>query len=65
MPIILGKGGRRSSRRKIQKLYTHLYYVSLCSIEQVKTRMLEYLSVLKVKKDAKAPIICFVGPVSL
>lgn len=31
-------------------------------IEQVKTRMLEYLSVLKVKKDAKAPIICFVGP---
>lgn len=25
---------------------------------------MEYLSVLKVKKDATPPIICFVGPVS-
>lgn len=33
-------------------------------IDSVKTRILEYLSVLKVKKDAKAPILCFVGPVN-
>ncbi|KAI9269689.1 ATP-dependent protease La [Helicostylum pulchrum] len=31
-------------------------------IHHVKKRILEYLSVLKVKKDAKPPIICFVGP---
>ncbi|KAL9546252.1 hypothetical protein MBANPS3_006755 [Mucor bainieri] len=31
-------------------------------IDQVKKRILEYLSVLKVKKDATPPIICFVGP---
>lgn len=34
-------------------------------IDSVKTRILEYLSVLKVKKDAKAPILCFVGPVRI
>lgn len=33
-------------------------------IDSVKTRILEYLSVLKVKKDAKPPILCFVGPVN-
>ncbi|EIE80694.1 ATP-dependent protease La [Rhizopus delemar RA 99-880] len=31
-------------------------------IEHVKKRIIEYLSVLKVKSDAKPPIICFVGP---
>ncbi|KAI9476044.1 MAG: ATP-dependent protease La [Benjaminiella poitrasii] len=31
-------------------------------IEHVKKRILEYLSVLKMKKDAKPPIICFAGP---
>ncbi|CAO3678797.1 unnamed protein product [Rhizopus stolonifer] len=31
-------------------------------IEHVKKRIVEYLSVLKVKSDAKPPIICFVGP---
>jgi hypothetical protein len=34
------------------------------SLDNVKRRVLEYLSVIKVKGDLKAPIICFVGPVS-
>ncbi|RUP51853.1 ATP-dependent protease La [Jimgerdemannia flammicorona] len=32
-------------------------------LDIVKKRILEYLSVVKVKGDLKAPIICFVGPV--
>ncbi|MBI4447084.1 MAG: endopeptidase La [Acidobacteria bacterium] len=31
-------------------------------LESVKTRILEYLAVLKLKKDLKGPILCFVGP---
>ncbi|KAI7863829.1 ATP-dependent protease La [Spinellus fusiger] len=31
-------------------------------LEHVKKRIIEYLSVMKVKKDLKAPILCFVGP---
>lgn len=31
-------------------------------LEKVKERILEYLAVLKLKKDMKAPILCFVGP---
>ena len=31
-------------------------------LEKVKKRMLEYLSVLKLKKDLKGPILCLVGP---
>ncbi|CAO3690766.1 unnamed protein product [Umbelopsis ramanniana] len=31
-------------------------------LETAKKRILEYLSVVKVKGDLKAPIICFVGP---
>jgi ATP-dependent Lon protease len=31
-------------------------------LEKVKTRMLEFLSVLKLKKDMKGPILCLVGP---
>lgn len=34
-------------------------------IEHVKKRIVEYLSVLKVKSDAKPPILCLVGPVSI
>lgn len=60
MPIILGKEGKEKNTETV-----HSSLPCIVSIEQVKTRMLEYLSVLKVKKDAKAPIICFVGPVSL
>lgn len=31
-------------------------------LEKVKKRMLEYLSVRKLKADTKGPILCFVGP---
>ncbi|OZJ02708.1 hypothetical protein BZG36_03853 [Bifiguratus adelaidae] len=31
-------------------------------LEKVKRRIIEYISVIKVKGDLKAPIICFVGP---
>lgn len=31
-------------------------------LEKVKERILEYLSVLKLKKNMKGPILCFVGP---
>ncbi|MGI8907348.1 MAG: endopeptidase La [Candidatus Sumerlaeaceae bacterium] len=31
-------------------------------LEKVKDRILEYLSVRKLKKDMKGPILCFVGP---
>ena len=31
-------------------------------LEQVKKRILEYLAVLKLKGDMKAPILCFYGP---
>ncbi|HNA58023.1 MAG TPA: endopeptidase La [Chitinophagales bacterium] len=32
------------------------------SLEKVKDRLIEYLSVLKLKGDLKSPIICLVGP---
>lgn len=31
-------------------------------LDHVKKRIIEYLSVIKIKDDLKAPIICFVGP---
>ncbi len=31
-------------------------------LEDIKQRILEFLAVLQLKKDRKAPIICFVGP---
>ncbi|MCO5067138.1 MAG: endopeptidase La [Kiritimatiellae bacterium] len=31
-------------------------------LKKVKDRILEYLSVLKLKRDMKGPILCFVGP---
>jgi ATP-dependent Lon protease len=31
-------------------------------LEKVKTRILEYLAVLKLKGDGRGPILCFVGP---
>lgn len=31
-------------------------------LDKVKKRMIEYLAVLKLKKDMKAPILCLVGP---
>ncbi|MEO0132191.1 MAG: endopeptidase La [candidate division WOR-3 bacterium] len=32
------------------------------NLEKVKERILEYLSVKKLRKDSKGPILCFVGP---
>ncbi len=31
-------------------------------LEEVKKRILEYLAVLKLKKDGRGPILCFLGP---
>ncbi|OIP04177.1 MAG: endopeptidase La [Bacteroidetes bacterium CG2_30_32_10] len=31
-------------------------------LEKIKDRIVEYLAVLKLKKDMKSPILCFVGP---
>ncbi len=31
-------------------------------LEKIKERIMEYLAVLKLKNDMKAPILCFVGP---
>jgi ATP-dependent Lon protease len=31
-------------------------------LEKIKTRILEYLAVLKLKHDGRGPILCFVGP---
>ncbi len=31
-------------------------------LDQVKERIIEYLAVLRMKKDMKGPILCFVGP---
>ncbi len=31
-------------------------------LEKVKKRIIEYLAVLKLKQDMKAPILCFYGP---
>ncbi|KAG1469135.1 hypothetical protein G6F56_003435 [Rhizopus delemar] len=31
-------------------------------LESVKKRIIEYLSIIKIKKDLKAPILCLVGP---
>src|SRR5262249_5743390 len=31
-------------------------------LEKIKTRILEYLAVLKLKGDGRGPILCFLGP---
>jgi len=40
------------------KILEHDHY----GLKDVKERILEFLAVLQLKKDKKAPIICFVGP---
>lgn len=43
---------------KVYKILNEDHY----NLEKVKERILEYLAVLKLKKDMKGPILCFVGP---
>lgn len=40
----------------------HILDVDHYGLEKVKERILEYLAVLKLKADKKAPILCFHGP---
>jgi ATP-dependent Lon protease len=43
---------------RAQKILDEDHY----GLEKVKKRIIEYLAVLKLKKDMKAPILCFYGP---
>ena len=43
---------------KARKILDHDHY----DLKKIKDRILEYLSVLKLKKDMKGPILCFIGP---
>lgn len=43
--------------KKAQKILDEDHY----NLEQIKERILEYLSVIKLKKAIKGPILCFVG----
>lgn len=44
--------------KRAQKVLDEDHY----GLEKVKKRIIEYLAVLKLKKDMKAPILCFYGP---
>jgi len=44
--------------RKAEKILNNDHH----DLEDVKERIIEFLSVRKLKKDAKGPILCFVGP---
>lgn len=44
--------------KKAEKILNDDHY----DLEKVKKRILEYLAVLKLKKDMKGPILCFYGP---
>jgi ATP-dependent Lon protease len=44
--------------KRAQKILDKDHFV----LEKVKQRMIEYLAVLKLKHDMKAPILCLVGP---
>ncbi len=44
--------------KRAQRILNRDHY----GLEKVKERILEYLAVLKLKNDMKAPILCFVGP---
>ena len=43
---------------KARKILDHDHY----DLKKIKDRILEFLSVLKLKKDLKGPILCFMGP---
>jgi ATP-dependent Lon protease len=44
--------------RKVKKILDEDHY----NLEKVKERILEFLSVIKLKGEMKGPILCFVGP---
>lgn len=44
--------------KRARKILDHEHF----GLEKVKTRILEYLAVLKLKKDMKGPILCLYGP---
>ncbi len=44
--------------RKARTILDHDHY----DLKKIKDRILEFLSVLKLKKDLKGPILCFMGP---
>ncbi len=44
--------------KRAKKILDHDHF----GLEKVKTRILEYLAVLKLKKDMKGPILCLYGP---
>jgi ATP-dependent Lon protease len=44
--------------KRAQKILDHDHF----GLEKVKTRILEYLAVLKLKQDMKGPILCLYGP---
>jgi ATP-dependent Lon protease len=50
--------GDRYDLKKAQKTLDTDHY----GMHKIKERILEYLSVLKLKGDMKSPILCFVGP---
>ncbi len=50
--------GDRFDLNKTLKILDNEHY----GLDNVKERILEYLSVLKLKTDKKAPILCFYGP---
>jgi ATP-dependent Lon protease len=44
--------------RAVHKILNKDHY----GMDKIKTRILEYLSVRKLKKNSKSPILCFIGP---
>ena len=48
----------RFDLRKAQEVLDEDHY----GLEKIKERIIEHLAVLKLKKDMKAPILCFTGP---
>ncbi|MBC8042211.1 MAG: endopeptidase La [Rhizobacter sp.] len=50
--------GGKIMLRGAEKILNEDHY----GLEKVKTRILEYLAVLKLKSNMKAPILCFFGP---
>ena len=58
MVEVVGTQGRRSTFGKAQEILDEDHY----DLKKVKDRILDYLSVRRLKADMKGPILCFVGP---